>query len=57
MENLQHVLNLCNQNKFDEALTILEKIVKVEPQNSEAWRLLAQIHWTAKTIQIGLLMN
>lgn len=48
MENLQHVLNLCNQNKFDEALTILEKIVKVEPQNSEAWRLLAQIHWTYK---------
>ena len=47
MQNrLQHALNLCNKNKFDEALPILEELTKTEPQNSEVWRLLAQIHWT-----------
>ena len=45
MEKIQHALDLCNQNKFDEALPILEKLVIEEPQNSEAWRTLAQIHW------------
>lgn len=49
MQNrLQHALNLCNKNKFDEALPILEELTKTEPQNSEVWRLLAQIHWTYK---------
>ena len=44
--NLQNALDLCNKNKFDEALKVLEGIVKEEPQNSEAWRVLAQVHWT-----------
>lgn len=44
--NIQFAIDLCNQNKFDDALPILEKLVKEEPGNSEAWRLLAQIHWT-----------
>lgn len=45
MEKLQQALDLCNKNKFDDALVILEEIVKTEPNNSEAWRLLAQVHW------------
>jgi Tfp pilus assembly protein PilF len=46
MQNrLQHALDLCNKNKFDEALPILEEITKTDPQNSEAWRTLAQVHW------------
>ena len=44
-DRLQHALDLCNKNKFDDALPILEGITKDEPQNSEAWRVLAQIHW------------
>lgn len=44
-DRLSHALDLCNKNKFDEALPILEEIVKAEPQNSEAWRILAQLHW------------
>lgn len=42
---LQQALDLCNENKFDKALPLLEEIVKEEPQNSEAWRTLAQVHW------------
>ena len=45
MKTLQYALNLCNQGKFDDALPILEEITKETPQNSEAWRVLAQIHW------------
>lgn len=44
-EKLQKALDLCNKNKFDEALPLLEEITKVDPQNSEAWRTLAQVHW------------
>lgn len=44
-DRLQHALDLCNKNKFDEALPILEEITKDDPQNSEAWRTLAQLHW------------
>lgn len=44
-EKLQHALDLCNKNKFDEALPILEEITKTDPKNSEAWRTLAQLHW------------
>lgn len=44
-EKLQHALDLCNKNKFDEALPILEEITKSDPKNSEAWRTLAQLHW------------
>lgn len=36
---------LCNLNKFDEALPLLEEVVKEEPRNSEAWRTLAQVRW------------
>lgn len=42
---LKQAHDLCNKNKFDEALPILEEITKNDPQNSEAWRTLAQVHW------------
>ena len=45
MDNLQKALDLCNQEKFDEALPVLEEITKNDPNNSEAWRILAQVHW------------
>ena len=45
MKKLEYALDLCNKSKFDEALPILEEITQNEPQNSEAWRVLAQIHW------------
>lgn len=45
MEKIQKAIDLCNKNKFDDALVILEEIVKTEPNNSEVWRLLTQIHW------------
>lgn len=44
-DKLQYALDLCNKHKFDEALPILEEILKIDPQNSEAWRTLAQVHW------------
>ena len=43
--NMQTVLDLCNKGEFDKALPLLEEIVKNEPNNSEAWRVMAQIHW------------
>ena len=46
MNKLEHALDLCNEQRFDEALPILEEITREEPQNSEAWRVLAQLHWT-----------
>ena len=46
MNKLEHALELCNNNRFDEALPILEEITREEPENSEAWRVLAQIHWS-----------
>ncbi len=46
MQNpLEHALSLCNQNKFNEALPLLEAVTHDEPNNSEAWRTLAQVHW------------
>lgn len=47
-DKLQHAHDLCNKNKFDEALPILEEITKEDPMNSEAWRTLAQVHWFYK---------
>lgn len=44
-DRLQQALDLCNINKFDDALPILEEITRNDPQNSEAWRTLAQLHW------------
>ena len=44
-DKLQQALDLCNKNEFDKALPLLETVVKDNPQNSEAWRVLAQIHW------------
>ena len=44
-DKLQQALDLCNKKKFDEALPILEEVTKEDPQNSEAWRTLAQLHW------------
>ena len=42
---LQQALDLCNKNEFDKALPLLEETIKENPQNSEAWRVLAQVHW------------
>lgn len=42
---LQQALDLCNKNEFDKALPILEEAVKDNPNDSEAWRVMAQIHW------------
>lgn len=44
-DKLQQALDLCNKNEYDKALPILEEITKKDPQNSEAWRTLAQLHW------------
>lgn len=44
-DRLEYALDLCNKNKFDDALPLLEDIIKNDPKNSEAWRTLAQIHW------------
>lgn len=45
MDKLREALDLCNRKEFDKALTILEEYVKTHPSESEAWRVLAQIHW------------
>ena len=45
---LQQALDLCNKNEFGKALSIMEELVKTNPQESEAWRVLAQLHWTYK---------
>jgi tetratricopeptide (TPR) repeat protein len=42
---LEQALALCNQNEFDKALPLLEESVKDNPSDSEAWRVLAQLHW------------
>ena len=42
---LEQALALCNQNEFDKALPLLEEAVKDNPGDSEAWRVLAQLHW------------
>lgn len=42
---LQQALDLCNKNEFDNALILLEDIIKTDPKESEAWRVMAQIHW------------
>lgn len=42
---LQQALDLCNKKEFDKAQSLLESLVKESPNNSEAWRVLAQIHW------------
>ena len=41
----QQALDLCKKNEFDKALTLLEEEIKSDPKESEAWRVLAQIHW------------
>ena len=45
MTTLQQVLDFCNKNEFDKALPLLNEIVKDNPKESEAWRIMAQIHW------------
>ena len=42
---LEQALELCNKNEFGKALPLLVEAVKDNPQDSEAWRVLAQIHW------------
>ena len=43
---MQQVLDLCNKKEFDKALPLLDSVIKEEPQNSEAWRILAQLRWS-----------
>ena len=38
-------MDLCNQKEFEKALPLLEEAIKDNPQDSEAWRVLAQVHW------------
>lgn len=46
MENkLQKAQELCNSQEFEKAETLLRQFLKEEPRNSEAWRILAQVHW------------
>lgn len=45
MTKIEKALELLNKSRFPEALSLLEEIIKSEPQNSEAWRLIAQVHW------------
>ena len=42
-DRLQQALDLCNKNKYEDALPILEEITKNDPQDSEAWRVLASL--------------
>ena len=42
---LEQAIDLCNKNEFDKALPLLEEAVKDNPNESEAWRVMAQIHW------------
>lgn len=44
-DQMEQAMSLCNQQRFKEAVPILENITKKYPLNSEAWRTLAQIHW------------
>ena len=41
----QQVLDYCNKGEFEKALPLLDEIIKENPKESEAWRILAQIHW------------
>ncbi len=43
---IEKALEYCNKGDFERALPLLEELSKTEPQNSEVWRLLAQVHWT-----------
>ena len=46
MDNkLQQALELCNSQDFERAEGLLQQFLKDEPENSEAWRVLAQVHW------------
>ena len=44
-EKFNHAMNFCNNKQFDKAKPILQDIIKRCPSFSEAWRVLAQIHW------------
>lgn len=43
-------MELCNSQEFDKAVTVLEEILKGDKDNSEAWRVLAQIHWNHQNL-------
>ena len=48
MNKIDKAIELCNNKSFDEALLLLEEITREDSRNSEAWRLLAQLHWLHK---------
>ena len=38
-------MELCNRQEFERAEELLQQLLSNEPENSEAWRVLAQVHW------------
>ncbi len=51
MDNkLQKATELCNSQEFDKAEAMLVDILKEDKNNSEAWRILAQIHWNHQNL-------
>lgn len=44
-DRIQQALDFCNKKEFDKALPLLEDVLKDNPNDSEAWRVMAQIHW------------
>ena len=42
---IDKAIELCNKKQFNKAETILRDIVNENNNNSEAWRMLAQIDW------------
>lgn len=46
LENdFQRAMVYCNKHQYDKAQPILEGLTRQNPTFSEAWRVLAQIHW------------
>ena len=41
-------LQLMNQQKFDDAISYLQRAIKVEPRNALNWHYLAQNYWHKK---------
>ena len=41
-------IQLMNQQQFDEAISYLQRAIKVEPRNALNWHYLAQNYWHKK---------
>lgn len=44
-KQFNEAMDFCNRHQFDKAKPILQQIIERCPTFSEAWRVLAQIHW------------